>query len=185
MKGLFCYESTPTLYGDIGIVWTQAMEKTTIIRIVLPREERSTVEMILQSFPDASRGSNDAIRKNTEQIQAYSGGSDGQFSFEYLDMDCCYDFQKKVLIEAKKIPRGRIKSYSRVAELIGSPKAARAVGTALARNPFPIIIPCHRVVRSNGELGGFGGGLTMKSTLLKMEGVYLDQSGRVDPAFML
>jgi methylated-DNA-[protein]-cysteine S-methyltransferase len=59
------------------------------------------------------------------------------------------------------------------------PGAARAVGTALARNPFPIIIPCHRTVRSNGDLGGFGGGLKMKRELLELEGVQFSTTGRV------
>lgn len=184
MKSLFYYESTPTPYGDIGIVWAQALEKSSIIRIILPRKGKSTVEMIFQFFPHARKGSNHNIQKIKGQIQAYSEGSDVQFSSESLDMGYCYEFQKKVLIENQKIPRGRATSYSRLAKMVGTPKAARAVGTALARNPFPIFIPCHRVIRFNGELGGFGGGLIMKRTLLKMEGVCFDQSGRVEPVFI-
>jgi O-6-methylguanine DNA methyltransferase len=67
---------------------------------------------------------------------------------------------------------------------LSAPRAARAVGTALARNPFPLIIPCHRVVRSDGMLGGFGGGLKMKKALLEMEGVAFDRSGRVQKAHL-
>ena len=62
---------------------------------------------------------------------------------------------------------------------MGCPGAARAVGTALANNPFPIIIPCHRVVRADGSLGGFGGGLAMKKELLTKEGISLDRNRRV------
>ena len=72
-------------------------------------------------------------------------------------------------------------TYQRIAGHLGHPRAARAVGTALAHNPFPIIVPCHRAIRSNGTLGGFQGGVEMKRALLEMEGVLVDGSGRVVP----
>jgi len=68
---------------------------------------------------------------------------------------------------------GYVSTYSRIAKSIGVPKGARAVGNALANNPFPLIIPCHRVIRSDGRLGGFGGGLEMKKKLLENEGIFL------------
>jgi methylated-DNA-[protein]-cysteine S-methyltransferase len=67
------------------------------------------------------------------------------------------------------IPYGETRSYAWVAEQIGQPRAVRAVGQALGKNPLPIIIPCHRVITSNGKLGGFGGGLEMKKRLLSLE----------------
>ena len=70
-------------------------------------------------------------------------------------------------------------TYSGLAAAVGSPKAARAVGTALANNPFPIVIPCHRVIRANGALGQFGGGVSMKKTLLEREGVPAGSDGAV------
>jgi methylated-DNA-[protein]-cysteine S-methyltransferase len=70
-------------------------------------------------------------------------------------------------------------TYQRIAGHLGNPQAARAVGTALAHNPFPIIVPCHRAIRSDGTLGGFQGGMEMKRILLEMEGVPVDGSGRV------
>ena len=70
-------------------------------------------------------------------------------------------------------------TYGRIARSLGMPNAARAVGTALSRNPFPIIIPCHRAIRSNGELGGFRGGLEMKRALLELEGVEFSATGKV------
>ena len=82
-------------------------------------------------------------------------------------------------MEERKIPRGEVRSYSWLDRRIGKPGAARAVGNALSTNPFPLIIPCHRAVRSNGRIGGFQGGPTMKRELLEMEGVTFRTSGRV------
>lgn len=78
-----------------------------------------------------------------------------------------------------RIPRGRVSTYGRIAMKLTHPGAARAVGTALAKNPFPLIIPCHRAVKSDGKLGGYAGGLDMKKRLLEMEGIQFDQFDRV------
>ena len=82
-------------------------------------------------------------------------------------------FQVKVWKYLKTIPRGSIKSYSQVAKAIGKPQAVRAVANAIAKNPHPPKIPCHRVIRSNGLLGGYSGkgGLKTKKKLLKKEGI--------------
>lgn len=79
-------------------------------------------------------------------------------------------FQKKVLEVVKTIPYGETRAYKWVAERIGSPEAARAVGQALKRNPYPVIIPCHRVICSDGRLGGYSKGVQKKKKLLKQEG---------------
>jgi len=78
-------------------------------------------------------------------------------------------FQKKVWHELRRIPFGETVSYKQVAQAIGNPQAVRAVGTANGKNPIPIIIPCHRVIRHNGNLGGYGGGLSRKEWLLHHE----------------
>lgn len=87
------------------------------------------------------------------------------------------DFQKSVWQQLLKIPYGNTTSYGEIAQQIGNPKAARAIGLANNRNPIPIIIPCHRVVGSNGSLTGYAGGLENKSYLLKLEGKKLATSG--------
>ncbi len=92
---------------------------------------------------------------------------------EPLDLRGSTPFQRTVWQQTATIPYGEVKSYSWLAEEIGHPKAARAVGRALALNPLPILIPCHRVVRKNGKLGGFSGGLKLKRRLLELEGVQL------------
>lgn len=78
-------------------------------------------------------------------------------------------FQLEVLRELQKIPYGTTKSYGEVAQRIGRPTASRAVGAANGRNPLPIVIPCHRVIGSNGDLTGFGGGIETKRILLELE----------------
>jgi methylated-DNA-[protein]-cysteine S-methyltransferase len=83
-------------------------------------------------------------------------------------------FQLSVLDELRRIPYGETASYGDVAKRIGRPRAVRAVGAANGRNPLPIVIPCHRVVGSNGDLTGFGGGLDTKKTLLELEKNFLE-----------
>ena len=80
-------------------------------------------------------------------------------------------FYQKVWLECTKIPKGKTLSYSQLAKRIGHPKAARAVGTALKKNPFAPIVPCHRVIRSDGKMGGYSGkgGVKTKIKLLKRE----------------
>lgn len=79
------------------------------------------------------------------------------------------DFEKKVLKVVSTIPLGQVRSYQWVARKIGKPKALRAVGSALKKNPYPIIIPCHRVIKSNGSLGGYAKGKELKGKLLLLE----------------
>jgi methylated-DNA-[protein]-cysteine S-methyltransferase len=88
-----------------------------------------------------------------------------------LDFDGATLFQRKVWEITQSIPYGETRSYSWVANEIGKPDAVRAVGQALGKNPVPIIVPCHRVIASDGGLRGFGGGIEMKRTLLHLEGV--------------
>jgi methylated-DNA-[protein]-cysteine S-methyltransferase len=87
-----------------------------------------------------------------------------------LDWQLTRGFYRKVLRATARIPYGQTRSYTEMATRAGSPRAVRAAGSALGSNPLPIIVPCHRVLRSGGALGGYGGGLEMKQTLLKLEG---------------
>jgi methylated-DNA-[protein]-cysteine S-methyltransferase len=85
----------------------------------------------------------------------------------------CSPFQRKVLLATLNIPIGSTETYASIAKKIGSPKSSRAVGTALANNPYPFIIPCHRVIRTDGKIGNYQGGTEMKRQLLLNEGVKL------------
>ncbi len=89
------------------------------------------------------------------------------------------EFQLKVLLAVNEIPRGKVASYKKVAEIAGYKEASRAIGITLAGNPFLITIPCHRVVCSDGCLGGFKKGARLKAKLLKKEGIKFDDRGRV------
>ena len=90
-----------------------------------------------------------------------------------LDTSTGTDFQQEVWRELRKVKLGRSVTYGELAERVGKPGAARAVGSACGANPIPVIIPCHRVLPTNGKLGGFSGGLEWKERLLKVEGIEL------------
>jgi methylated-DNA-[protein]-cysteine S-methyltransferase len=87
-----------------------------------------------------------------------------------LDWQLTHGFYRKVLRATARIPYGQTRSYTQMAKRAGSPRAVRAAGSALGSNPLPIIVPCHRVLRSGGALGGYGGGLETKRALLELEG---------------
>jgi len=102
-----------------------------------------------------------------EEIEAYFRGKIRDFSLP-LEIKGT-PFQKKVWEALMSIPYGETRSYGDIAKAIGNPKAFRAVGWANAQNPIPIVIPCHRVIQSDGSLGGYGGGLELKRKLLDLE----------------
>ena len=104
------------------------------------------------------------------QLNAYFNGDLNAFDLPLAPMGT--DFQKRVWQMLQKIPYGTVTSYLWVAEQIGNPKAVRAVGGANGKNPLPVIIPCHRVIGSNGSLTGFGAGLDIKKRLIKLENAF-------------
>ena len=121
-------------------------------------------------FPDQKIIKNDNVLKiEVNQLHEYFSGNRKIFNIK-LDMEMP-PFYQKVLNIVNKIPYGRYLSYQEVASKAGNPKATRAAGSANARNPVPVIIPCHRVLASGGKLGGYGGGIKIKKSLLKLEGI--------------
>lgn len=103
-----------------------------------------------------------------EQLQEYFEGSRSSFDLPLAPEGT--DFQKLVWEELLKIPYGESRTYSEIAVAIGRPKASRAVGNAINKNPIAIIIPCHRVIGKDGNLRGYAGGLELKEMLLRLEG---------------
>lgn len=103
------------------------------------------------------------------QLDEYFNGHRVDFDVR-LDRSLMGPFARRVLGRTERIPYGSVSTYAQVARHIGAPRAARAVGNALAANPIPVIVPCHRVVRTGGALGGYGGGLDRKEWLLDLEG---------------
>ena len=108
-----------------------------------------------------------------ERLAGYAGGEEVRFDDVPLDLSHLTAFQRKVITHCRKIGRGKTRSYGELAAACGSPGAARAVGSVMAKNRFPIIIPCHRVVGAGKSLGGFSApdGLDMKRRMLALEGV--------------
>jgi O-6-methylguanine DNA methyltransferase len=98
------------------------------------------------------------------------------------DLSGLTSFERAVLTKTLEIPSGEVRPYGWVAREIGRPRAVRAVGSALGRNPVPVLIPCHRVVRSDGQIGNYGLGVAMKRTLLSAEGVDIDRLERLADA---
>ncbi|WP_313814639.1 methylated-DNA--[protein]-cysteine S-methyltransferase [Glutamicibacter sp.] len=111
------------------------------------------------------------------QLDEYFAGALQKFTVP-LDLQLSTDFRRQVQLELGTIGYGTTLSYSQVAEHIGKPKAVRAVGSACATNPLPIVLPCHRVLRSDGSLGGYLGGLDVKTTLLKLENPNYGERGQ-------
>lgn len=111
------------------------------------------------------------LSRAMDQLRRYLAGERVQFSCP-LDLRGT-DFQVAVWRELYRIPYGQTRTYAQIADAIGRPKAVRAVGAANGANPVAVIVPCHRVIGSNGTLTGYGGGLPMKEWLLALEGVTL------------
>lgn len=111
-----------------------------------------------------------------QQLEEYFGGTRTQFDLP-LDLQLSHGFRRQVVDLLRTIPYGHTQTYSQVAVTLNNPRAVRAVGSACATNPLPIIIPCHRVLKSNGEIGGYLAGLEAKTTLLDMEKRNLGDNG--------
>lgn len=109
----------------------------------------------------------DELRRELEE---YFAGRRRRFEVP-LDWRLTGGFVREVLTETAKIPFGETRTYAEIAAAAGSPRAFRAAGSALGANPIPIVVPCHRVLRKGGALGGYGGGLPVKRRLLEVEGI--------------
>jgi methylated-DNA-[protein]-cysteine S-methyltransferase len=104
------------------------------------------------------------------ELELYFEGELTDFDLP-LDWQLSKDFRRRVLRSIARIPYGQTRSYTQMAKSAGNERAVRAAGTACGSNPLPLVVPCHRVLRSGGGLGGYGGGLPMKEGLLRLEGV--------------
>jgi len=160
-----------TPFGPLAILWDVDNGKPRICRLIIPTPDLKAKDAVAQLFPAATVGSCSEVLDINGRLDAFFRGEAVEFSLDFMRLDLCPPFHKKVLLENYSIPRGKVGFYGSIAKQLNNPKAARAVGTAMADNPFPIVIPCHRVIRSDGSLGGYGGGLEMKRRLLEMEGV--------------
>ena len=157
-----------TMDSPIGTLLLMATPKG-LVRIAFESENRDEVlgevaEHLSPRILEAPRRL-DPVRR---ELEKYFDGKLQDFDVP-LDWSLTGDFARRVLRRTARIPYGSVASYGDVAVGIGTPRGARAVGNALGSNPIPVVVPCHRVVRTGGAIGGYGGGLTRKRFLLALE----------------
>jgi methylated-DNA-[protein]-cysteine S-methyltransferase len=168
-----------TSIGTCGIVWGGA----GVVCVQLPEgREAATRARVLARFPEARETTPPGdVQRAVDAIVALLRGESGSLDGIVLDMEGVPPFHRKVYEAARRIPPGATLSYGEIAARLGAPGSARAVGQALGKNPFAIVVPCHRVLAQGGKIGGFSanGGVTTKRRLLAVEGAL----GRAAPAF--
>jgi methylated-DNA-[protein]-cysteine S-methyltransferase len=151
---------------------TLAATSAGVVRIEFGDEERVLEELASEVSPRVVRlpGRLDEVRRELEE---YFAGRRRRFDVP-VDRRLSQGYRRTVLEAlSREVPYGQTVSYKELAERTGNPKASRAVGSAMATNPIPIVVPCHRVLRTGGALGGYGGGLDTKVWLLRHEGALL------------
>ena len=173
------YLITPSVFGTFSIIWREFRENPKVYRIILSNNQVSALKLVQNTFPTACQFSNPIILNFAKLIQGFLSGQAVEFDLKLLALETCSEFQRRVLLAEYGIPRGWVSTYGRIGKQIVVNHGARAVGSALAGNPFPIAIPCHRAIRSDYKLGGYQGGVEMKGTLLKNEGFKISKSGKV------
>ena len=146
-------------------------------RILLTADEDGLTGINFQDAEGAKRPQRDSVQAAApfaaaiDQIDAYFRGERKDFDLPLSSAGTA--FQRRVWMTLRKIPYGRTITYGELAKRVGKPTASRAVGAANGRNPLPIVVPCHRVIGSDGRLTGYYGGTHLKEFLLKLEGALL------------
>lgn len=155
----------PSPFGDLLIGASDA----GVLRIAFAHEDPGIVieELVRTLGPRVAEDST-ILRNAVKQLGEYFSGRRRSFDLP-LDLRLIRGFRREVVAQLADIPFGERASYGQVAEMVGNPLAARAVGSACANNPVPIILPCHRVVKADGSIGNYGGGVDFKRYLLNLE----------------
>jgi O-6-methylguanine DNA methyltransferase len=165
-----------TPLGSCGIAW----DERGILALKLPEDDEvRTAEALLGKALASKAPPPPGIRKAIDALVATLNGEDRDLSTLPLVLDDLPPFHRKVYEAARRVRRGEVTTYGELAALAGSPGASRAVGQAMARNRFPLVVPCHRVLAAGGKAGGFtaGGGVATKARLLALEGRTLQPQG--------
>lgn len=159
------YSTFPTAWGYFGFV----ARGKSLISTYLPQEAEDLGRAIRDGWPEAVED-REALPRFRRNVVDYFEGKSAKFAVD-MDLSEVPTFQRMVLEACGLIPYGKTASYADLARAVGKPGAARAVGGAMAHNPLPLVIPCHRVVRSDGSLGGFSSprGINEKVRLLRLE----------------
>jgi methylated-DNA-[protein]-cysteine S-methyltransferase len=154
-----------TCQGWMGVIGSEG----GLNAVILPKTSpKLVIDLLKIDFVFSCDISSTCLGDLPQRLGMYMEGKYVEFP-DKLDLGEATDFQQKVWQVTKTIPYGQVRSYSWVAHEIDSKNSARAVGQALARNPIPIVIPCHRVLTRNGKLGGFSAGIETKKLLLNLE----------------
>jgi methylated-DNA-[protein]-cysteine S-methyltransferase len=173
-----------TTFGAMAVVWDVGRRGPLIRRVFLSDAGVSAENRMRHIFPGTLPQSCPVVDHLVEHMRCFLRGEPVRFPRDLIALEDCPAFQKRVLLCERQVPRGFVCTYGRIARRLGMDRGARAVGSALARNPFPIVIPCHRTVRADGRLGGFQGGAAMKRALLELEGNLFGPEGRMlEPRF--
>ncbi|MCY4654301.1 MAG: MGMT family protein [Dehalococcoidia bacterium] len=163
------YDIVETQFGWMGLLSSEA----GLVRSTLPEESEKMCASRLGIEADEAVRAPDRFADLRDRLEYYFDGSDTGFGDIELDFDDAPDFHRRAWQACRTIPRGETRTYKWLAGRAGSPNAPRAAGQTMARNRIPIIVPCHRVIGSDGSLRGFGSGDTridLKRRLLELEG---------------
>ena len=171
-------KSTP--FGPVGIIWTVLNGNPRIVRVLLSKPGLSAEHQASQVYPNSQASSCKEVDAVAAAIRGILEGDDIEIPLGVADLGLCSAFQQSVLRAEYRIPRGSVSTYQLNAVDLGKPNGARAVGNALANNPYPLIVPCHRAIRSDRHVGGYQGGPAMKRALLAQEGIAFDRAGRAE-----
>ncbi|MES0349746.1 MAG: methylated-DNA--[protein]-cysteine S-methyltransferase [Desulfobacteria bacterium] len=164
---MISYHICPTALGYAAILFQE--RPFLVKRILLPRSHKSALTKEIQKIGPAKPGQRVAVLDMCRDMKAYFEGALIETPWKFLDLGGLTHLQRSVLGAVASVPHGQVRSYGEIAAQVGRPRACRFVGTTLAQNPFPIFIPCHRIVRADGSLGGFGGGTELKKRMLSLE----------------
>jgi methylated-DNA-[protein]-cysteine S-methyltransferase len=162
-----CYLIFTTPLGHMAVIYR--VTPFAVIKILLPSQDKVGLVDTVEAFGRQHTGFHDNAFRIKEYIIDYFKGKPIYPPWTWLEMSGLTKLQESVLARTADIPYGELRSYKDVAVAIGRPRAYRFVGSTLANNPFPILIPCHRVIRSDGSFGRFGGGSDMKRKLIELE----------------
>lgn len=156
-----------TPLGDLLV----AISDQGVVAVDFPGSQAEFLQRLRARTGAAALRSARHVAEAARQLRGYLEGERSAFDLA-VDLRFLTDFQRQVLLAAAQVPRGQVATYGEIARQIGHPRAARAVGQALGHNPVPIIIPCHRILATDGSLGGYSGrgGLRTKARLLALEG---------------
>lgn len=162
------YELSDSPIGELLLAATER----GVCRISFDPEPEAELEALSRAYGARVLRSPRPLERPRRELDEYFQGRRREFGVD-VDLEALPSFQQLVLAELRRVPYGQTATYGGLAAQIGRPRAARAVGGALNRNPVPIVVPCHRIVGASGSLVGYAGGLARKEKLLALEGALL------------